>query len=138
MGVVDKFLNLIGFEEVEGPEAPMEDVGPDATTRRRRGSLVSLPGPRTMRMVVAEPKGFEEAQAMTDHLKQKRPVIVNLESMDKDAAQRFIHFLSGAIYALDGSMQRVGSGIFLFVPSNVEVTLREREDVRERGGLMRS
>lgn len=138
---MDKFLNVIGFEEVEeseGRSSAEEKVTNlmDDPQRKKRGSLVSLPGPRAMRVVVCEPKSFEEVQPIADHLKAKRPVILNLEEMDKDLAQRFLNFLSGTIYALDGTMQRIGTGIFLFTPSNVEVTLREREELKEHGMSM--
>ncbi len=140
MGMMDRFLNLIGFEEVEQPgeEAQNRGTHEEDTSRRRstvKAPVVSLPNPRqpNMRVVVMEPKSMEESQLVADHLKARRPVVLNLEGVDKDLAQKFLNFLGGTVYALDGTMQRVGTSIFLFAPSNVEISLKEREELRERG-----
>jgi len=133
MGLMSKLMGLIGIEEVEEePEA--EPLLQHEEHRPRKTSLVSLPGGgRPVRVIVSEPTSFDEVQAIADQLKGRRPVIVNLESMDKDPAQRLLHFLSGTIYALDGQMQRISTSIFLFAPPNVEVALRERsEEKREQ------
>jgi cell division inhibitor SepF len=88
-----------------------------------------------MRLVVAEPRSFEEVQPIADQIKERRPVVINLESVDKETAQKFLNFLSGTIYALDGSMQRISASIFLFAPANVEIALRdsEREEITRPG-----
>jgi cell division inhibitor SepF len=141
MKLVDRILNLIGFEEEEEEtEAEVGDVTPHEDRRQRRPPLVSLPGGnRQLRVVVSEPVSFEEVQGVADQLKARRPVILNLEGMDKEQAQRILNFLSGCIYALDGSMQRIGTGIFLFAPPNVEVAMDEiaqaAREHGERGGL---
>ncbi|MDA8345989.1 MAG: cell division protein SepF [Thermaerobacter sp.] len=128
---MDKLMNLIGIEEVE-EEPEMEPVVPHDERRPRKTSLVSLPGGgRPVRVVVAEPSSFDEVQHISDQLKSRRPVIVNLEGVEKDQAQAVLHFLSGTIYALDGQMQRVSTSIFLFAPPNVEVG-REQSEPAER------
>lgn len=135
MGLMDKLMNLIGIEEVEEePEVEPVVQSRSVEPRGRKTSLVSLPGGgRPVRVVVADPTSFDEVQSIADQLKGRRPVIVNLEAMDKEPAQRLLHFLSGTIYALDGQMQRISTSIFLFAPPNVEVSLREpREETRER------
>ncbi len=131
MGLMDKLMNLIGIEEVEEePEVePMAAQPRSVEPRGRKTSLVSLPGGgRPVRVVVADPTSFDEVQSIADQLKGRRPVIVNLEAMDKEPAQRLLHFLSGTIYALDGQMQRISTSIFLFAPPNVEVALREQRE----------
>ena len=135
MGLMDKLMNLIGIEEVEEEPEVEPVVQRSAEPRGRKTSLVSLPGGgRPVRVVVADPTSFDEVQSIADQLKGRRPVIVNLESMDKEPAQRLLHFLSGTIYALDGQMQRISTSIFLFAPPNVEVALREprEEPAKER------
>lgn len=142
MNLVDRFLNLIGFEEEpeEEAEVPSEPVHDER--RARRAPLVSLPGGgRQMRVVVCEPVSFDEVQGIADQLKARRPVVLNLEGMDKDLAQKILNFLSGCTYTLDGQMQRVGTGIFLLTPPNVEVAMDEiaeaTRDRAERGaGLL--
>ncbi len=132
MGIMDKLMNLIGIEEVE-EEPELDPVVSSTEDRRpRKTSLVSLPGGgRPVRVVVAEPASMDEVQNISDQLKNRRPVIVNLEAVEKDQAQAILHFLSGTIYALDGQMQRISTSIFLFAPPNVEVG-RERTERPER------
>jgi len=142
MGIMDKLMNLIGIEEVEEePEVePVVRRSPEVEPRARKTSLVSLPGGgKAVRVVVADPKSFDEVQSLADQLKSRRPVIVNLEAMEKDQAQSVLHFLSGTIYALDGQMQRISTSIFLFAPPNVEVALRDpHEEPKEKAqGLFR-
>lgn len=121
---VDKILNFMGFEveEVE-EEIVREEVNPwaEAKDRPKKNNVVSLPVPKAMKLVVVKPERFEEVQAIADHLKSRRPVIVNLEETEREVAKRVIDFVSGATYALGGSMQKVSAGIILFVPNNVDV-----------------
>lgn len=126
LGLMDKLMDLFGLEEVE-EETEVEHVVEQRDEKRpRKTSLVSLPGGgRPVRVVVSEPASFDEVQSVADQLKSRRPVIVNLEGMDKEAAQQLLHFLYGTIYALDGTMQRISTSIFLFAPPNVEVAVRE-------------
>jgi len=147
VGVVDRILGFMGIESVEDEEddveparAVREEVRPYARreasaameehSRPRRSALVSLPGGRTMRVVVAEPRSFDEVQPIADQLKERRPVVINLESVDKETGQKFLNFLSGTIYALDGQMQRVSTAIFVFAPANVEISFREGDQSR--------
>ncbi len=147
MGVVDRILGFMGIESIEDDEGELDAApAPDETRsyrtrevsapmeehsqRPRRSALVSLPGGRTMRVVVAEPRSFDEVQPIADQLKERRPVVINLESVDKETGQKFLNFLSGTIYALDGTMQRVSTSIFVFAPNNVEIALRDGESAR--------
>lgn len=122
---MDKVLNLIGYEvedEVTEPSFnPNEKEEP--AVKSKRNNLVGLPSPTNpVRMAVSKPTKFEQVQAIADHLKNRNPVIVNVEAMELDMAKRVVDFLSGTIYALNGSMQKVNHGIILFLPNNVEVT----------------
>jgi cell division inhibitor SepF len=81
--------------------------------------------------VVLEPRSFEEARAGADHLKARRPLLVNLRGTDRDLARRIVDFACGVTYAVDGQMQRVGEEIFLFTPSTVTVVAdTPRDDPR--------
>lgn len=132
-GLMGKFLNLVGLEEVEGEEYEKEESAAasdwqDEVTRKRRGSLVTLPSSRGMRVVVMHPRTFEEGQAIADQVKGRRPVIVNLDLADERSGQRLLNFLSGVAYAVDGGLRKVGENIFLITPNNVEVAGDETEE----------
>lgn len=76
---------------------------------------------KSSKVVLAEPRVYAEAQDISEHLKNKRAVVVNLQRIDRDQGVRIIDFLSGTVYALSGDIQRIGTDIFLCVPDNVEV-----------------
>lgn len=129
---IDKFMNWIGYteEEYEEEAAALEEQE-EALPRPRR-HLVGIPGGSGgMRVVVMEPDNFEEVQQVADHLKERRPVIVNLEEAPMELARRIVDFLSGTVYALDGGLERIGEAIFLLVPSNVSVEANGFSGVRE-------
>ncbi|MGI6604545.1 MAG: cell division protein SepF [Firmicutes bacterium] len=129
--LVGKFLNLMGFEEtvVEEVVAEEEEVQLAPTKRERgRAKVVGLPSaPSGSKVVIVQPESFEAAQAIADHLKSRRTVVVNLEGMDEVTSQRIVDFVSGAAFALNGSVERVGDEIFLFAPSNVDIVAQHKE-----------
>ncbi len=74
------------------------------------------------KVVLAEPRVFAEAQDISDHLKENRAVIVNLQRMSKEQSRQVVNFLSGVVYALEGSMTSIGHNTILCTPNNVELT----------------
>ncbi|NQY79691.1 MAG: cell division protein SepF [Candidatus Caenarcaniphilales bacterium] len=84
---------------------------------------------KSMNIIVIEPKNFEESLEIVKNLKQRSTVIVNLQYLDNEASQRVIDFVSGAAVAMDGSYERVGSGVFIFAPINCNVTSNAGMDV---------
>ena len=81
-----------------------------------------------MRVVVVEPISFTDAKRVVDHLKERQPVVLNLEGTEEELCQRIIDFVSGATFATDGGIQKVGEGIFLFTPNNVDIATEEGEN----------
>ncbi len=73
------------------------------------------------KMILLEPRAYSESQAIADHLKSRNSVVVNLKRVTSDQAKRIIDFLSGCIYAIGGTMQKIGVGIYLCTPKNVNV-----------------
>jgi cell division inhibitor SepF len=133
-GVFEKFLNIFGFEaeDITEEEAASQEDSYHKDPRDR-GKLVNLNhSNKSIKMVVVEPESFEEVQAIVDHLKNKRAVILNLEETEKTTARRVADFLGGAIYALDGTMQRVSGSIFLFTPAHIEVSMPLRTELRDK------
>jgi len=138
--LVDRVLNFMGFEEEpleEDKEQESylagEDTAIQQKPRKNKGQVVSLHAQRQVRVVVLEPSSFDDVQAIADNLKNRRPVIVNLEQAEPDLAKRVVDFASGATYALNGSMQKVGKGIFLFVPSNIDIDSEMEERFKDKG-----
>ncbi|MCI6158049.1 MAG: cell division protein SepF [Selenomonadaceae bacterium] len=80
-----------------------------------------------MRVIVIEPKSFDDAQQVANNLREKKPVVINFENTEENAAKRIIDFISGTTYALEGDIKKVGHNVFLCAPSNVNVTYTEEE-----------
>jgi len=85
-------------------------------------NLVSIQNvQKSSKVILIEPRVYAEAQDISEHLKSKKAVIVNLQRIDKEQGIRIIDFLSGTVYALGGDIQRIGTDIFLCAPDSVEV-----------------
>lgn len=80
------------------------------------------------KMILLEPRAYSESQQIADHLKTRNSVVVNLKRVTSDQAKRIIDFLSGCIYAIGGNMQKIGVGIYLCTPKNVNVQGKITDD----------
>lgn len=108
-------------------EAPVESVRSSAA---KKSKIVSIAATTQMRVVVVSIERFDEAKEVVDHLRNKKPVVVNLEKLDKDISRRVIDIISGASYALQGSTQKVAKGIFLVAPYNVDIMADVRDELQ--------
>lgn len=86
------------------------------------------------KMILLEPRAYSESQQIADHLKNRNSVVVNLKRVTAEQAKRIIDFLSGCIYAIGGSMQKIGVGIYLCTPKNVNVQgkITDEADKKEK------
>ncbi len=73
------------------------------------------------KMILLEPRAYSESQQIADHLKMRNTVVVNLKRVTSDQAKRIVDFLAGTIYAIGGDLQKIGSGIFLCTPNNINI-----------------
>ena len=80
------------------------------------------------KMILIEPRANSESQQIADHLKNRNSVVVNLKRVTSDQAKRIIDFLSGCVYAIGGDLQKIGVGIYLCTPRNVNVQGKITED----------
>ncbi|MFB9279982.1 cell division protein SepF [Cohnella cellulosilytica] len=134
MGVMNRFLNYLGLqEEQELEEADRERLAdneeqeietPAFETRKHssKNNVVSIHSQKAARVVLTEPRSYDEAQEIADHLKSRRSVVINLQRVRRDQAIRIVDFLSGTVYALGGHISKLGSDIFLCTPDSVEVS----------------
>ena len=145
MGIVNKMLNLIGFESqdeyeddlIENSEfstsSLLEDDDLDSFEGGKHNKVVKIHTTSQLKLVVMQPENFEDARDIANHLKSKKPVVMNLESVDRDVARRIVDFLSGAVFALDGNIQKVSNGIFLIAPYNVGIMGDFKDELRNKG-----
>lgn len=88
------------------------------------------------KMILLEPRAFSESQQIADHLKKRNTVVVNMKRVTSEHAKRIIDFLSGTVYAIGGDLQKIGVGIFLCTPKNVNVEgAISDEDVKKQEEL---
>lgn len=80
-----------------------------------------------MKVVIVEPKAFEDSEHITNQLRDMRPVVINFENTDPHEAARIVDFVSGATFALDGKLEKIGKDIFICVPVNVTVDYTDKE-----------
>ncbi len=145
--IFNKMLNFVGWdaEEEEEQEELLdrdsereEEQKPQfmqtpLRKQQQQNKVVNIHSQAQIKMVIMQPENMDDAQDICDHLKVKKPVIINLEELDKDTAQRIIDFLSGSIYALEGNIQKVSAGIFLIAPNNVDIMGDFKEELRNKG-----
>jgi len=141
---VDKVKHFMGLdvfedEEEELYQEPLYDqplYDQDDRTNQsnsRKNKVVNIHTTTQMKVVIFEPNAYDEVQNIVDNLKNRKPVIVNLETLEADVARKIFEFLNGAIYALDGSIQKVSSDIFILAPNNVEIAGNIKEELRNKG-----
>ena len=80
------------------------------------------------KMILLEPRAYSESQQIADHLKARNSVVVNLKRVTSDQAKRIIDFLSGCIYSIGGKMQKIGVGIYLCTPKNINIQGKITDD----------
>ncbi len=144
--LLNKVFNFVGWEAVDEDEyeeqelSAKEDVKEEpiqthffnSSKKQQSGKVVNIHTGNQFKMVVSQPNTFDDAQDICDHLKNKKPVVINLEGIEKQDAQRIIDFLSGSVYALDGSIQKVSCDIFVIAPNNVDVSGDLKDELRNK------
>ena len=146
MAFADSIKKMIGIEDLDDDDMITEDEVSAAKERMLAGeprkSFAETAAPRksvmssaakpaekrfsvtntsAFRLVLIEPKSFEECPKLVDCLKGRRPVIINLEKLETEVARKIFDFMSGATYALSGNVQKVANNIFIFAPENVDI-----------------
>ena len=88
----------------------------------RMSNVVSIHSQKNARVVLNEPRSYDEAQEIADHLRSRRSVVVNLQRVRTEHAIRIVDFLGGTVYALNGTISKLGPNIFLCTPDTVEIS----------------
>ncbi|MCM3408999.1 cell division protein SepF [Metabacillus litoralis] len=110
-------------EEYETHQQQQQPLAAKHQSQPAKQNVVSLQSiQKSSKVVLSEPRVYAEAQEVADHLKNRRAVVVNLQSIQRDQAKRIVDFLSGTVYAIGGDIQRIGMNIFLCTPDNVDVS----------------
>lgn len=136
MKLMEKVWGTLGIiEPVETDDDQLKQEEPESKTSRKNNLLNLANSQKPIKVIVVEPYSFDDAQQIADHLKNRKPVVVNFETTDKDVAKRMVDFISGTTYALSGNIQKIGNNIFFCVPSNVDIAYAGREDGADKSVL---
>ena len=116
-----------------GPSGPADRMPePEPKSKAEEAVVRSLDSMRAKPRTLA-PESFGDAKLVADEFKRDIPVLLNLQGLERDLARRLIDFASGICYALDGSMEKIASQVFLLIPEGVEVSDEDRRRIEERG-----
>ena len=152
MGILDELKKLThpyddedydyedDFEEPSrDSRSPFDDRKEDRRSEERRADdrhnkVVNIHATTQLKVVLVKPERFENASEIADHLKEKRTVVLNLESTNKDVARRLIDFLSGVAYAGEGKIKKVAANTYIITPYSVDI-MGDLIDELENNGL---
>ncbi|HBR01269.1 MAG TPA: cell division protein SepF [Ruminiclostridium sp.] len=140
----DRVLDFVGWESNEDAEDEMyeEESSEGNLSRHERnyaarkntqGKVLNMNNNNNLKVVVQAPQNILEARELCDHLKSNKAIIMNVEGVDTPIAQRMVDFLSGAVYCLDGDIQKISAGIFLATPASIEITGDLKDDIKNKG-----
>lgn len=126
---LDEYDNDLGYDYEEEEEEPERKI----FGRKNKDKVVNLNSENQIRMIIAKPTNFDQTEEICECLKEKKSIIVNLEYVNKDVARRIVDFMSGAVQALDGHIEKVSNSIFLFAPFNYEISNETtREELKNK------
>lgn len=135
MGLLDNikgYFNAFDDEEIE-EEVFEENTEKKEVRREEPRKVDTMPkimgsraktvafNPAQMQVVLVKPERYEDVTSIADHLNDKKTVVLNLESADRDLSRRIVDFLSGATYANHGNIKKISKGTFLIVPNGVDM-----------------
>ena len=126
--------NIKRFFGVENEEIVSEVGDEDEFYKVDRGDGEVESGMSKNKMILFEPRAYSESTQIVDYLKNRNTVVVNLKRVTPDQAKRIVDFLTGGLYAMNGNLQKLGGGIFLCTPNNVNVEGKITDDsVKSKG-----
>ncbi len=142
--LLEKVLDFVGWETDEDYEDDIyEDEVVENTHQRAerhashkkspQGKILNMNNNNNLKVVVMSPQNILEARELCDHLRSNKPIIMNVEGIDTPLAQRMVDFLSGAVYCLDGDIQKISTGIFLATPASIEITGDLKDEMHNKG-----
>ncbi|MFC0090456.1 cell division protein SepF [Allobacillus sp. GCM10007491] len=124
MGFMDR---VKGFFDLDGEEenyyASKEQKKEASIATHEQSNIVSIHSvQQDSRMVLCEPKEFEEVEEIAEHIKKRKSVVINMQRLDQTNSKRMVDFLSGTVYGLNGKIQKLGSQTFLCTPEHVSIS----------------
>ena len=117
---IDDGPQMVNNNNGLGIGADDEDEDPAEGTPKKN-KVVNIHATTQLKVVLVKPERFEDASTIADHLNNKRTVVLNLESTNKEVSRRLVDFLSGCAYALDGKIKKIAISTYIITPYNVDI-----------------
>ncbi len=145
MGLMDgikRFIDPYDYDDNEYTSASsrlertptIQRVSTPEPEEEKKNKVVNIHATTALQVVLVKPDKFDNCAEIADHLREKRTVVLNLESTNKDVARRVLDFLSGVAYAQDGKIKKVAVSTYIITPYNVDI-LGDLIDELENNGL---
>lgn len=132
MSIVGKMKDFIGLNDMEDdyelyedetePKYNNDNKQPEnVNSYSKRGNVIKVHSNTDMKLFICEPEKYEDCTKAVDELKSRKAVVLNIESLDIEDQKQMFEFIKGAVYALEASIQKVSSGIFVIAPLNIQI-----------------
>lgn len=134
---MEKFKYFIGIDDYDEedetmPEEETLEVPMTTKTKKINNKVLNIHTNTSMKIVVHEPLSYEEAPEIVEELKTRKVVVINFEQLDQNLKRQIFDFINGALYAIEGKIQKVTRDIFILAPSNVEID-GLKDELKSRG-----
>ncbi len=113
-------------ETVQTAQTPSTNANSSFRPAKAGAYTTTVQRPTAMKVVVVEPKVFEDSEMIANNLRDLHPVVINFENTDAHEAARIVDFISGSTFSLDGRLEKIGKDIFLCVPNNISVDFTDK------------
>ena len=126
------FMKKFFGSEEEQEQLNIKETEEDSFYDVNKAPTISANGLNNSKMILFEPRAYSESTQITDYLKKRNTVVVNLKRVTPDVAKRIVDFLTGSLYAMNGNLQKLGGGIFLCAPNNVDIEGKITDDANNK------
>ena len=138
--LMDKVKSIIGltdiyddFEEEYKYEENEEFEKAQYTKNNKNKKIVNIHTNSNLKLSIHIPERYEDSTKIVADLKSRKPVVVNLQDLDDELKRKVFDFISGAIFALEGNIQKVAKDVFILAPNNVEIDRKMKEELKNKG-----
>ena len=141
MSIINKMKDFIGLTDIDDEDEFEEEfetaaykqpevqkpIDTNVNSYTKKGNVIKVHSNTDMKLFICEPEKYEDCTRAVDELKNRKAVVLNIESLDLDDQRQIFEFIKGAVYALEASIQKVSKGIFVIAPLNVQIDGRMGE-----------
>ncbi|MDD3225529.1 MAG: cell division protein SepF [Clostridium sp.] len=140
--VLNKVMGILGLddgsmedyeeENLEKDEEFEDEIQEPIAKKKSSSKVVNIHANSKMRVVILQPKDFDEATSICSEFREGKVVVVNISNLEQKIARRLLDFMSGASYVLDGQFQKVEENVYILFPSNVDLTNDIKTDISSK------